>query len=124
MTRRTSPACWRSSEPSRSPRASRATTRCSLRGERDRAARDAGRLRVRDRTQARLAQQGLQHNVHLEEREARPDAPADAAAEREPGVGPGALLEEALGLEAVWVRIDVGPAVHEEDAGGDLHARL
>ena len=41
-----------------------------------------------------------QHGLHLEQREARAEAAADAAAERDPRVGAGGLLEEALGAEA------------------------
>ena len=53
-----------------------------------------------------------QHGLHLEQREARPEAAAHAAAERDPRVGAGGLLEEALRAERERVRVDVLARVH------------
>ncbi len=57
-------------------------------------------------SQLAAGQHGPHHDLHLEHREARADAAAPAAAERDPGVGAGRLLEEALGAELVRVRVD------------------
>ena len=60
-----------------------------------------------------------QHGLHLEQREARAEATAHAAAERDPRVGAGGLLEEALGAERERVRVDVLAGVHEQDVRND-----
>src|SRR6266851_6832022 len=52
-----------------------------------------------------------EHGLQLVGREGRPQAAPDAAAEREEGVGARARPEEALGLEALGVRPEVGPVV-------------
>ena len=54
----------------------------------------------------------LEHDRHLVEGEGCAEAAAHAAAEGDPGVGAGRLLEEALGQEALGVGIDLGVAVN------------
>src|SRR5438552_2992211 len=56
---------------------------------------------------------GGQHGLHLEQREAGAEAAPAAAAERDPRVGAGRLLEEALGAERVRLGIHVGVVVDE-----------
>ena len=59
-----------------------------------------------------------QDDLHLELGEGGAEAAADAAAEGDPGVGAGRVVEEALGQEAVRLRVDRRVAVDEVDAGG------
>ena len=54
---------------------------------------------------------------HLELGEGGAEAAADAAAEGDPGVGAGRVVEEALGEEAVRFGVDLGVAVDQVDAG-------
>ncbi len=58
-----------------------------------------------------------EHDAQLHQRERGAEAAADAAAERDPRVGPALRIrpEEALGPERRRVRVDVGAPVHEVD---------
>jgi hypothetical protein len=58
----------------------------------------------------------------FEHRQVRADAAALAAAERDPGVGRDAAVEEALGPELVGLRVAIRVAVHEWDRGRDVPA--
>ena len=64
-----------------------------------------------------------QHHLDLELGEARTEAAPHAAAERDPGVGAGRRLEEALGPEGARVWVDVRAPVHQVDARRNVHAR-
>ena len=61
-------------------------------------------------------------DLHLELGEGGAEAAADAAAEGDPGVGAGRVVEEALGQEALRFRVDLGVAVDQVDAGRDRDA--
>ena len=54
---------------------------------------------------------------HLQQREARGEAAADPATEWDPRVGARRSLQEALGLEAAGLRIELRATVHQIDAG-------
>ena len=68
------------------------------RHERDAA--PARRFALAHGLQAHRLGQRLQHDLHLDLRERGAQAAAHAAAERDPAVGPGRLVEEALGRKA------------------------
>ena len=106
----------------------------AARDERDRAAARA-LARADGRELVDRCGDRAQHGLHLEQREARAEAAAHAAAERDPRVGAGGLLEEALGPERERVRVDVLARVHQQDVrlrprrprevvAGDLERRL
>ena len=92
-------------------------------------ARGLGDARRKGRARARVGRadlvaldQLLEDDRHLELGEGGAEAAADAAAEGDPGVGAGRVVEEALGQEAVRLGVDLGVAVDEVDAGGDRDA--
>ena len=90
--------------------------RAAARRERDIAPRDA--LRRRGRRAQRPALEDLrQRDAHLHLREGGAEAAPHAAAERDPGVGRGRVVEEALGPEGVGLRVAVGARVGEPDRG-------
>ena len=68
-----------------------------------------------------LLEHDPQHLRHLRLRERSANTAADAAAEGQPRVRLGALLEEALRAELTWARIEVGTVVDERDPGIDTH---
>src|SRR3954452_9559715 len=71
-------------------------------GRADRDVAAAGELDpVAPPAQLALREHRAQHDLHLEHREARAEAAAPAAAERDPGVGARWLVEEARGAEGV-----------------------
>ena len=72
--------------------------------------------------QADPIEDGLEDDLHLVEGEAGAEATADAAAEGDPGVGAGRVVEEALGAEGLGLRVEVGPAVEQVDRGVDADA--
>lgn len=57
----------------------------------------------RQQLEAKAGQQSGQHDLHLGQGEAVADAHEGASTEREEGVRV-IVLQESLGLEAVWVR--------------------
>ena len=65
------------------------------------------------------AQDASEHDAHLQHREAHPDAAAPSAAERDPGVGAGLRVEEALRPEGVGVRVDVRVVVEQVGVGDE-----
>jgi hypothetical protein len=75
-----------------------------------------GRLGRRD---VQAADHRGEHALHLEDREARPQAAPHATAERDPRIRARRLLEEALGPERPRLGIDVGTTVDEVDARHD-----
>ena len=85
--------------------------------------RRATRSARREAAAGRSAQDRRQHDPHLHLREGRAQAAAHAAAVRDPGVGRGRALEEALGAERVRVRVGVRAGVGEPDRGRDVGAR-
>src|SRR4051794_25904891 len=78
--------------------------------------------RVR-RLELQALEQHAQDDVELHVSERGADAAADAAAERDPAVGVGQLVEEALGQEAVRLGEEVGIEVREAGAEADQVAR-
>src|ERR671910_1485304 len=62
-------------------------------------------------------------DLHLHLSEARAEAAAHAAAERDPGVRAGRVLQEALRAEGARVLVDVWAPVDQVDARDDLHTR-
>ncbi len=68
------------------------------------------------------AQQLAHHDAHLEHRKAGAEAAAATAAEGDPGVGAGLLVEEALGPEGVGVGVDVGVVVDQVAVGDEAAA--
>src|SRR5262249_20547170 len=70
-----------------------------------------GPLGLRPRGQDRPpADQLAEHDGHLELGEGGAEAAAHAAAERDPRVGAGRAVEEALGQEALGLGVDLGVA--------------
>ena len=61
------------------------------------------------------AEHGREDQLDLEHRERHPEAAPDAAAEGQPRVGIGLLADEALGLEALGLRVALRAAVREVD---------
>src|SRR3954452_3594039 len=85
----------------------------SARGREDYGSSDA-RLLLRPRgVQVEARHDLAQHHLNLELSEARPQAAAHAAAERDPGVGARRLLEEALGPEGARLVVHIAAAVHQ-----------
>src|SRR5581483_10747320 len=72
---------------------------------------DVASLRQRellaDRLKLALAQHLPQNNLHLQQGEAGTQAAPTTAAERDPGVRAGRLLEESLRSEAVGLLVDL-----------------
>src|SRR4051795_327596 len=65
------------------------------------------------------ADQLAEDDGHLELGEGGAEAAADAAAEGDPGVGAGRVVEEALGEEPLGFGVDLRVAVDQVDAGDD-----
>ena len=87
--------------------------RVAGRDERDRAAAAGARTRADGRERRRRPAATARSTAFISKmREARAEAAAHAAAERDPRVGAGGLLEEALGAERERVRVDVLAGVH------------
>ncbi len=72
-------------------------------------------------TELHAFEQHAQHDVHLHVREGGADAAADTAAERDPRVGVGQHVEEAVGVEVVGVLEQLRVVVRE--ACGDQYPR-
>src|ERR687897_784698 len=88
--------------------------------EHDRAAHAALRPRA-GRADVQPGHKLAEDDLHLHLREARAEAAAHAAAERDPGVRAGRVLEKALRAEGARLLVDVGATVDQVDARGDLH---
>jgi len=66
-----------------------------------------------------VAQHYSKNYVHLHVRECRPDTPASPTTERNPGGRRGFCSDEAIWVEALGLREEVGIAVYLADADDD-----
>ena len=102
---------------------SRRRARRGPRDERDAAPASRLGARVRRRLSSRRARITLSTWRISKLRERRAEAAAHAAAERDPRVGLGLGVQEALGPERERVGVEVGAAVHERDRGAERRPR-
>ena len=78
---------------------------------------------VVDRLESARAQQCLENDGQFEKAEARAEATLDSAAERDPGIGRRARVDEALGPELVRMVIRLGIQVDLADVRNDACLR-